>query len=92
MIPNIAGSETYESFLHKETISTKVKYFIRFLKNPLEEYALEKSPEEIFFPWNNDPGGNFLWVFYGNLQLPFAGDSPKNTSRSLLSILTQSLL
>ena len=69
-----------------------MKYFIRFLKNPLEEYALEKSPEEIFFPWNNDPGGNFLWVFEGNLQLPFAGDTPKNTSSYLLSILTQSLL
>ena len=90
-MPNIAGNETYEIFFHKEKISIKVKFLIHFPKNPLGEFALEKSPEENF-PLNNDPRGNFLWVLGGNLLLPFAGDSPKSTSSYFLSILTQSLL
>ena len=90
-MPNIAGNETYEIFFHKEKISIKVKFLIHFPKNPLGEFALEKSPEENF-PLNNDPRGNFLWVLGGNLLLSFAGDSPKSTSSYFLSILTQSLL
>ena len=54
------------SCIRKQYLQSEI--FYTFSQKSVRRICFGKVTRGDFFPWNNDPGGNFLPVFHGNLR------------------------